>query len=204
MIIERIEQFVNKLKTRKSKNIILLLCALGIVFCFSYRFYAVYKENSHDVFNIVRNNIENGTPVETLKIIEKDGILYEPLNVKNNRAYVSGARVNMFKSNQKIDNCKILSVSRNIDLYTGMHIIKTSNCKDGLHYVERSNRGFYVPVSAVHGDNVYVAVGDYAHVRPVVISARDSQNVLIKSGLHNGDIVILSNIDDNEKIKIVK
>lgn len=204
MTTERIENFVKKLKTRKSKNVFYLVFISAVIGCFSYRFYTVYKENSRDVFNIVRNNIENGTPVETLVLSETDGILYEPLNVKNNRAYVSGARVNKFKSGQKIGNCKIVSVSKNIDLYTGMHIIKTSLCKDGLQYVENNKRGFYVPVSAVYGNNVYVANGDKAQMRDIVIQARDSQNVLIKSGLKNGDIVILSKVQDNEKIKIMK
>jgi hypothetical protein len=204
MTTERIENFVNKLKTKKSKNVIYLICALAVIGCFSYRFYTVYKENSRDVFNIVRNNIENGTPVETLKMSETDGVLYEPLNIKHNRAYVSGARVNKFKSSQKIGDCKIVSVSKNIDLYTGMHIIKTSLCKDGLQYVEYNKRGFYVPVSAVYGNSVYVVNGDKAQMRDIVIQARDSQNVLVKSGLKNGDIVILSKVKDNEKIKIMK
>ena len=204
MTTERIENFVKKLKTRKSKNVIYLIFILAVIGCFSYRFYTVHKENSRDVFNIVRNNIENGTPVEILKMSETDGVLYEPLNVKNNRAYVSGARVNKFKSGQKIGNCKIVSVSKNIDLYTGMHIIKTSSCKDGLQYVENNKRGFYVPVSAVYGNNVYVINGDKAQIRNVVIEVRDSQNVLIKSGLKNGDIVILSKVQDNEKIKMIK
>ena len=175
-----------------------------VVGCFAYRFYSVAKENSTQVFSIARNDIENGTPVETLKIMEQDGVLYEPLNVKNNRAYVSGARVKMFRAGQKMGDCKIVSVSKNIDLYTGMHVIKTSNCSDGLKYVEYAKRGFYVPVSSVYRNVVYIADGDVARVRNIEIGGQDSQNVLIKSGLKNGDIVILSNVQDNEKIKIVK
>ena len=204
MTTERIENFVKKLKTKKSKNIIYLICILVVISCFAYRFYVVFKERNQPVFNILRNNIENGTPVETLKMAEIDGVLYEPLNVKNNRAYVSGVRVNMFKSGQKIGDCKIAAVSKKIDLYTGMHVIKTSGCTDGLHRVEYVEHGFYVPVSAVYGNNVYVVNGDKAHVRDIVIKARDSQNVLVKSGLHNGDVVILSKIQNGEKIKIVK
>ena len=204
MTTERIENFVKKLNTKKSKNIIYLVCILIVIGCFAYRFYVVFTERNQPVFNILRNNIENGTPVETLKMAEIDGVLYEPLNVKNNRAYVSGARVNMFKSGQKMGNCKIISVSKNIDLYTGMHIIKTSNCKNGLQYVEFAERGFYVPVSAVYDNSVYVVNGDKAHVRDIVIKARDSQNVLVKSGLHNGDVVILSKTQNGEKIKIIK
>ena len=204
MTTEKIENFVKKLKTRKAKNIIYTVFVAAVVGCFAYRFYTVFQERNRSVFNMVRNNTENGTPIETLKMVETDGVLYEPLNIKHNRAYVSGARVNKFKSGQKIGDCKIVSVSRNIDLYTGMHIIKTSSCKDGLQYVEYNKRGFYVPVSAVYGNSVYVVNGDKARMRDIVIQARDSQNVLVKSGLKNGDIVILSKVQDNEKIKIMK
>ena len=204
MTTERIEKFVKKLKTRKSKNIIYIVLITAVVGCFVYRFYNVFAERNRPVFNILRNNIENGTPVETLEITESDGVLYEPLNVKNNRAYVSGARVNVFHVGQKLGNCKIVSVSKKIDLYSGMHIIKTSGCQDGLQYVERTYHGVYVPVSAVYGNNVYVADGDKARSRDIVIGAQDSQNVLVKSGLNNGDIVILSKVQYNEKIKIVK
>ena len=85
-----------------------------------------------------------------------------------------------------------------------MHIIKTSNCKNGLQYVEFAERGFYVPVSAVYDNSVYVVNGDKSLVREIVIKSRDSQNVLVKSGLNNGDVVILSKVQNNEKIKIVK
>jgi len=204
MLNKKLENLIKWLKTRKVKNVIYLICILLIVSCFVYRFYMVYKNNNRFVFNIARNNIENGTPVETLKVTEINGVLYQPLNVKNNRAYVSGARVNMFKPNQKMGDCKIVSVSKNIDLYTGMHIIKTANCTDGLQYVENTKYGLYIPVSAVYGNNVYVVNGDKSSAREIVIESRDSQNVLVKSGLQDGDVVILSNVQDGEKIKIVK
>ena len=201
---ENIENIIKKLKTRKSKNIIYLVVGIFAVCLFGYRFYTVAKERNTDVFNIIRNDLKNGTPVEILKMQQTDGVLYEPLTVKNNRAYVSGARIDMFHPGQSLGNCKIVSVSRNIDLDTGMHVIKTSNCKDGLMYAENKKVGFYVPVSAVRGDMVYVAENDVAHSRKIEIVNRDMQNVLIKSGVKDGDLIILSNVKDNQKIKIVK
>ena len=103
-----------------------------VVATFGYRFYSVARENNFDVFNIARVNAANGTPVVVLEMQKTDGILLEPITIKNNRAFVSGKRVNMFHAGQKIGNCKIVSVSKNIDLDTGMHVIKTSNCSDGL------------------------------------------------------------------------
>ena len=203
-ITEKIENIVKKLKTRKSKNIIYCLVVGALVLMFGYRFYVVARERGTDVFNITRNNIENGTPVEILTMSETDGVLYEPITIKNNRAYVSGARINTFKVGQKIGDCKIVSVSHNIDLDTGMHVIKTDKCSNGLQYVEIAKRGLYVPTSAVRGNSVYVVDSGVARSRDIIISGRDLQNVLVKSGLQNGDVVILSDVKDGEKIKIIK
>lgn len=201
---ERIERIVKKLKTRKSKNVIYTIIVALVVFAFSYRFYMVSAENNFDVFNIIRNNEKNGVPVYVLEMKKTDGILYEPITIKNNRGFISGARLNLFKSGQKIGNCKIVSVSRNIDLDTGMHVVKTSGCANGLQYAENQKNGFYIPVSALHGNAVYVVEDNVAKLREIVIENRDIENVLVKSGINDGDIVILSNIHDGEKVKIEK
>jgi len=201
---EIIENIVKKLKTRKSKSVIYAVLITLIVCAFGYRFYAVATENNFEVFNIIRNNEQNGAPVRVLDMQKTDGILLEPLTIKNNRGYVSGARLSLFKAGQKIGNCKITSVSKNIDLDTGMHVVKTSGCVNGLQYVENIKNGFYVPVSALHGNFVYVVNADIAEMREVVIENRDMENALIKSGINAGDKVILSNVQNGEKIKIEK
>ncbi len=199
---EIIERIVKKLKTRKSKSIIYMVF-IGLILCaFAYRFYSVSKENNFEVFNIVRNNAQNGVPVRVLNMQKTDGVLLEPLTIKNNRGFVSGARLPYFKSGQKVGDCRIASVSHNIDLDTGMHVIKTSGCKDGLQYVENKKNGFYVPVSALRGSTVFVVNDGVAQSREIVIENRDSENALIKSGITDGDIVILSSVQDGEKIKI--
>ena len=201
---ERIENIVKKLKTRQSKAIIYALIIAVIACCFAYRFDVVRQERNTSVFNIARNNIENGVPVQVLTMQETNGVLYEPLTIKNNRAYVSGGRISTFKSGQKLGDCKIISVSNKIDLDTGMYMIKTAGCSDGMKYVEIVRRGFYVPVASIYGNTLYVMEDGFAHARDVNIAARDAQNALIKSGIKNGDVVILSNIKDNEKIQIVE
>lgn len=202
--IEKIEQTLKNLNTPKNKKIIYRTLVVLAVLLVGYRFYSVAKENNFKVFNIIRNNMKNGTPVEILKMEKTNGVLLEPLTIKNNRAYVSGSRISVFKPGQKIGNCKIVSVSHNIDLDTGMHVIKTSGCKNGLQYVEKEKNGFYIPVSAIHGNAVYVENNGVAQIREMVIEDRDAQNVLIKSGISKGDIVILSNVKENEKIKIAQ
>ena len=201
---EYIENIVKKLKTRKSKNVIYVVLCVLIVLAFGYRFYSVSRENSFEVFNIVRNNKSSGTPVSVLEMQKNNGVLYEPITIKNNRAFVSGKRVNMFRAGQKIGNCKIVSVSQNIDLDTGMYIVKTSNCSDGLQYVENVKNGFYIPVSAIHGNIVYIVDGNVARGVNIEIENQDMQNALVKSGIQSGDVVILSDVQNNQKIKISK
>ena len=201
---EYIENIVKKLKTRKSKNIIYIIVAILIIALFGYRFYSVSAENNFKVFNIARHNAVNGTPVDVLKMRKTHGVLYEPITIKNNRAFVSGKRVNLFHTGQKIGNCKIVSVSKNIDLDTGMHVIKTANCADGLQYVENVKKGFYIPVSAIHGNVVYVVTQGVARMQNIEIENQDMQNALIKSGINIGDIVILSKIQNNQPVKIIE
>ncbi|MBO7644810.1 MAG: hypothetical protein J6S57_00720, partial [Alphaproteobacteria bacterium] len=86
----------------------------------------------------------------------------------------------------------------------GMHVIKTSKCEDGLKYVQNVKKGFFIPVSAVHGNSVYVAESGVAHLRDVEIIGRDMQNVLIKKGINEDDLVILSDVKDGQKIRIIK
>lgn len=199
---ERIENIVKKLKTRKSKNVIYTIIISLVVAVFVYRFWSVSNENNFEVFNIVRNNAQNGVPVRVMEMQKTDGILYEPLTIKNNRAFVSGVRLSAFKVGQKVGNCKIVSVSHNIDLDTGMHVIRTSECADGLQYAENVKNGFYVPVSALNGNAVFVVENGIAQSREVVIENRDLENALIKSGINAGDVVILSSVQNGEKIKI--
>jgi len=201
---EYIENIVKKLKTRKAKNIIYAIIVILVAATFGYRFYSVAHENNFAVFNIARVNAENGTPVNVLEMQNTNGILLEPITIKNNRAFVSGKRVNMFRAGQKVGDCKIISVSKNIDLDTGMHVIKTAGCHDGLQYVENQKNGLYIPMSAIHGNVVYIADGDVARAVNIEIENQDMQNALIKSGIKSGDIVILSNVQNNQKIKISK
>lgn len=201
---QKIENVVKKLNTRKSKNIIYAIIVFAVVAAFGYRFYMVAMENKFQVFNIARNNLDNGTPVAVLKMEKTDGVLYEPLTIKNNTAFVSGARVNIFRVGQKSGKCKIVSVSKNIDLDTGMYVIKTKNCTDGLQYIEKEKNGFYVPTYAVNGNSLYVVNNGVATIREIEIEDRDAQKILIKSGINYGDTVILSKVKNNEKIKIAQ
>lgn len=203
-VFSNLNLIIQKCKTRTAKIIFLILLGVIVVGWFAYRFAVVSYERNLPVVNVTRINLENGTPVVVNEIKYKKDFLYEPLNVKYNRAYVSGARIKSFKAGQSLGSCNIVSVSNNIDLNTGMHVIQTNNCKDGLLYVKIPYEGLFVPSSAVFGNVVYVVNGDKAEVRKVDVVARDLQNVLVKSGIQDGDVVIMSTVQDGQKIKVMK
>ena len=85
-----------------------------------------------------------------------------------------------------------------------MHVIKTKGVSDGLHYAEYQNAGYLVPVYAVKGDKVFVAKDGKAVLQDVTIIRQDADNALITSGLNDGDDVILSKVEDGQKIRLEK
>ncbi len=194
-------------KTIKSKRIkhLFFLVLIGLlVFWVVFRFAAVASENARYVFNASRVMAESGAPIEALVVSEQDGVLYEPLVVKNNRAYVSGDRVSKLHTGWKIGDGTIKSVSKKIDLDTGMYVVRTNGVPDGLHYAEFVARGFFVPLYAISDNTVLVSQDGVATVRKVIVSRQDSENAYITDGLQDGDIVILSKVNAGDKVKYNK
>ena len=130
------------------------------------------------------------------------GTLYEPLAVKNNRAYVSAARAQKLRAGQKIGDGKITSVSSNIDYDTGMYIVRTTGVSDGLQMAEFTTTGHFVPLYAITDGSVFVIENGVATVRNVNVARQDSENAYIASGLRDGDIVILSSVRAGDKVQM--
>lgn len=199
--MEKIQQTIATKKFKKIMYISLVAILVGWVI---FRFAAVASENARYVFNASRVAADVGAPIDAVEIKTQDGILYEPLGIKNNRAYVSASRAKLFKPGQKIGNGKILSVSSNIDYDTGMYVIRTSGVSDGLHYAEFSATGHFVPLYAISNGSVHVMENDSAVLRAVTVSRQDSENAYITSGLNDGDVVILSAVESGDKVQISK
>lgn len=198
------EKIAENLKTTKIKRLITVLIIAALAGWVIFRFTAVASENSRHVFNAARVAATDGTPVEVITVSRTDGILREPIAVKNNRALVSGARVGKLRAGQKIGDGKIVSVSRKIDYDTGMHVVKTSGVSDGLQFAEISGNGFYVPVSAIKNSTVMVVDGAVADTRTVTVFAQDANTAYITDGLYDGDRVILSRINAGDKVNVIK
>ncbi len=192
------EKFKNK-RTRHIAYAVLIATMVGWV---TYRFVAIYRENNLFVYNAVRNAIEQGLPVETITVTEKNDVLREPIMIKNNRGYIASSRVGRIAAGQKIGDGRITSVSNSIDLDTGMHVVRTSGVADGLQYALHNAHGFFVPVYAVKNGTVMVARDNIARSVSVNVARADADNALITSGLADGDVVILSDVNDGARIKI--
>ena len=197
-LLEIIEKILNIKLTRK--NII-----LGVIIFVSllslFRIIAFGIEKARSVFNISRNNIEFGIPVNVYTIKEEINYLKEPLFIKNNKTFISIKRIYKFKVGQKIGNGEIIFVSRNINLDTGMCIIKTKNVEDGINYVEMERKGFFIPIYALYKNKVFLLKNGRAIETKVDVIDKDSSSALVK-GLDDGDIVILSKVENNQKVKI--
>lgn len=196
------EKIHSTFKSKKFKQIVYVALIVTIIGWVIFRFAAVASENARYVFNASRNAADNGAPIESIVMTNKPGVIYEPLAIKNNRAYISGARAKHFKTGQKIGNGKIVYVSKNIDLDTGMFVVKTTGVDDGLQFAEFVADGFFIPLYAIKNNTVYVAENNIAVARDIQIARQDSENAYIASGINDGDIVILSNVHAGDKVKV--
>lgn len=198
------EKIQRTLATKMFKKIMYISLIAILVGWVIFRFAAVASENARYVFNTSRVAADSGVPVMAVEISTTSGVLYEPLAVKNNRAYVTGDRVAKLKAGQKIGNGKIISVSSSLDYDTGMFVVRTSGVSDGLQFAEYQATGHFVPLYAISNNTVMIEKNGIAQARSVKIARQDSENAMIASGISDGDVVILSAVDAGTKVQIKK
>lgn len=198
------EKIQRTMATKKFKKVMYIATVAVLVGWVIFRFAAVASENARYVFNAARVSADVGAPIESVVMQRASGTLYEPLAVKNNRAYVSGARASKLRAGQRVGDGKIVSVSSNIDYDTGMYVVRTTGVADGLQFAEFTTTGHFVPLYAITDGSVFVAQDGVAVARSVKIARQDSENAYIASGLQDGDIVILSTVHAGDKVKVQK
>ena len=94
---------IQKVLQKKKFKHAFFIALVAIMTCWViFRFAAFSAENRRYVFNASRVAMDVGIPVETMTVQVAQGTLYEPLDVKNNRAYVSGERAEKLRAGQKI------------------------------------------------------------------------------------------------------
>jgi hypothetical protein len=197
--MEKLQDTINSKRFKHIMHAVLAMLMIGWVV---FRFGAVASENARYVFNASRVAADVGMPVYTVNMENKKGVLYEPLAIKNNRAYVTGDRAENLCAGQRVGSGEIVSVSRNIDLDTGMFVVRTRGVEDGLHYAEFTANGFFVPLYAIRDNTVFVVQNGIAVARDITIARQDSETAYIASGLNAGDVVILSSVNAGDKVSI--
>lgn len=183
---------------RNNKKLIYILIGFIFICWIGFRINSIYQESKREVFNVAR---QPAISVETMTAHRETGILREPLFVKNNKAFVPASRLNKFHPGQVIDSGRIISVSKNIDLDTGMYMIKTSGVVDGSHFSEQRHTGFFVPEYAIRDGKIMISENGIATIKDIEIIDNDAENVLINSGLKDGDIIILSRVESGTKVQ---
>lgn len=192
------------LKNKNFRHIVYIL--IGVILCAwaAYRFYAYYQEQNLFVHNTARVTEQHGVLVDAMRVKRQTAVLYEPITITDNRGYIAASRVERIATGQKIGDGEIISVSYKIDLDSGMHIVRTQNVSDGLQYAEYVSDGFLVPIYAVTNDTVMVARDGIAYARLVTVARTDATNALVTFGLQDGDIVILSDVSDGARVKVIR
>lgn len=182
------------------KHLYVLLGVLMAVWI-AFRVYVINSEIHRVVFNPMRNDTEQGLAVEKIVLNQQTGTLKEPLVVKNNHSFVSCTRIDKFKVGQVVGSGRIISVNDNIDLDSGMCIVKTSGVDDGANFAETKRTGFFIPIYAVHDGSIMIDENGVAVKRSISMVGQDSENVYVTAGLQNGDTVILSDVAEGAKIR---
>lgn len=199
--IVRVKEWAATPRAKKRLYIALVVILAGWVL---FRFAVIGAQHRLQVYNPARAAITDGIPVAVLEMKRAPGVILEPLTIKNNRAYVSGARAGLLRAGMKVGAGEIVSVATNIDLDTGMHVVRTRGVANGLQFAEFRANGYFVPVHAIDAESVFVARDGIAHRTAVKIGRQDRDNAYITSGLNDGDMVIVSRVADGDKVSIKK
>ena len=138
-------------------------------------------EGSLIVNNIVRLQTERGgAPRREIVAEYSTDFLYEPLYVRNGRALVSTSRIGKFSAGQRVrdSSAEIASVSRGIDLDTGMFVVLFSERISGNVFVERKYSGFFLPLDTKLPPHARVVARDNS--RMVVTGLEPGERLTIK------------------------
>lgn len=192
-----------QLKSQKLKSVLYGACGVALCAWVVFRFAAIGAENARAVFNPARHAADVGAPVYAMQVTRSHGVLREPIEIKNNRALVSSVRVGKLQPGQRVGDGEIVSVAQNVDLNTGMHIVRTRGATDGLQYAEFESDGYFVPLYAISNNRVMLDVDGVATPRDVTVLRQDAHTAML-DGLRDGDTVILSHVNAGDKVQVVK
>jgi len=162
------------------KRFVVLSVIIMTSLAFAYRIRQIRQESNHVVNNIVRIHREMGAPEEYVIAEKTNDFLREPIFIENGRALVSRGRVRLFAAGQRISgtDARITSVSSNLDLHTGMFVVRVSKRLNGQFFAERRFDGFFLPLEAILPDHARVISRDVE--RQVVAGLREGERVVLR------------------------
>lgn len=198
------KKITSYLENPRAKKFFSIAVIVAVALWFVFRFVMVALESRMSVFNPIREIKQSGAIVETVVAQQSDGIINIPIDIKNNRAYVSGIYQNKLRAGQKVGTGVVVSVSSNLDLDTGMYVVRTRGVADGLHNVQVKLKGYFLPAYVVRDNVVLVLDSDVAVARDVKISGQDLETVCVSGGISDGDIVISSKVNAGQKVRVKK
>ena len=190
---------------KKIKKIAYTAVFVALIVWFVFRFIMVAIESKMVVFNPVRDSNKNGTLVDSIVAEKQNASVNFPITIKKNLAYVSGTARAKLRSGQKIsDGGAVVSVSSNLDLDSGMYIVRTSGVSDGVKNILVPCNGYFIPVYAIHNGAVFVSDSGVAREKSINVIIQDSDMACVSGDINDGYIVILSRFSDGQKISVQK
>jgi len=162
------------------KRVLIFISVLSLSMLVGYRIQKIRREGIRTVHNISRIHAARGAPKEYVVAHETTDTLSEPLYVQNGRALVSIGRIRKFSVGMRADgtSARIESISKNIDLDSGMFVLQFSERITGNFMVGREYTGFFLPLDARVPPNARVIAKD--GMRMVVSGLEDGDKVQVK------------------------
>jgi len=162
------------------KKAVVFFGILFISLAIGNRIQQIRREGLQTVNNIARIQAVRGVPKEYVVAVKTTDFLEEPLFIQNGRALVSIGKIRKFEAGQEIKgaDAKIISISGNIDLDTGMFVVRVSKNITGNFMVLRRFTGFFLPLEAELPPGARIIAQDSA--RMVVVGLSDGDKVVVK------------------------
>jgi hypothetical protein len=162
------------------KKTLIFLSILVLALIVGHRIQSLRDEARRSVNNVVRIQREKGIPREYAVAKKTTDFLEIPLFVQNGRALVGASQVGKFAAGQKIKGSRhvITSVSKNIDLDTGMFVIRVSGNITGNFLVLSRYTGYFLPADAVLPPGAKIIARDAGRI--VAVGLRDGDEVVVK------------------------
>ena len=215
----------------KKEPFFLVLIFLAMVFAVVFRQHSVTRETNRDIVSAISEWAEKGKPVVVTKLKAADVKMYKKITVTLSglsfcHAYVPGIVKDQLRIGQTVFSSinppvilgQVSRVFNDIDLDTGMYYIEImvtnpevlGNNPIVLVNVDTFRKVICVPNEILSFDDdsysLWTVENNKAVKKQVVIDRRDGYGSIIKTGLKEGDLIViegLSNLKPGDLVNIL-